>query len=66
MTSTKQVVVKFAVERKTPNTVRYAEIVPDSEVAPLIRTLYLQNHTVKALGNPETITVTIEAGGPAL
>lgn len=61
MTASKKVIVTFEKERETPGTVRYAEVVPDDDVAK-IRTLYIQKHAaVKELGNPETITVTIEA-----
>jgi hypothetical protein len=55
------VVIEFVKEKDTPNTVRYAEVVPDDDAAK-IRTLYLQKHFTKALGNPERILVTIAAG----
>lgn len=55
------VTATFKKEKDTPGTVRYAEVVPDDDVAK-IRTLYLQKHTAKELGFPEDITVTITAG----
>lgn len=55
------VTVKFARDKDTPGTIRYAEIVPDDDVA-RVRTIYLQRFFAKELGLPETITVTIAAG----
>ena len=54
------VTVTFVKEKDTPGTVRFAEVVPDDDVAK-IRTLYLQKQTAKDLGFPETIEVTIAA-----
>ena len=54
----KTVVVEFARERETKNTVRYAEVVAEGEVAPLIGVIYLQKPTAKELGNPDNIVVT--------
>ena len=55
--------VQFTKERETPNTVRYAEVVPDGDPA-VIRTMYLQKFAAKQLGNPDSITVTIDAFPP--
>lgn len=52
--------IKFTKEKDTPNTVRYAEVVPDDDVKQ-VGVLYVQKHAAKALGFPETLTVTIEA-----
>ena len=48
-------------EKETSNTVRYAEVESD-EMPPQIKTLYIQKFAIKKLGNPEKISVTIEAG----
>lgn len=56
----KSVSASFDTEKATKNTVRFAEQVPDEEVA-LIGTLYVPNTTLDALGNPKNIRVTIEA-----
>ena len=62
MSTPKHVTVVLAKEKPTKNTVRYAEVVAEGEVAPLIGVVYLQNHTVKELGNPDEITVVVHAG----
>jgi hypothetical protein len=56
----KPVTVKFTKEKETPGTVRYAEVVPDDDVAN-VRTLYIQKHFAKALGFPDELTVTFTA-----
>lgn len=58
----KPITVEFAKEKDTPGTVRYAEVVPDDDVAK-VRTLYLQKHFAKELGFPGTVKVTFEAAG---
>lgn len=60
MEETTAVTISFVKEKDTLNTTRYAEVVPDGAIA-RVRTLYLQKPTVKELGNPESITLTIAA-----
>jgi hypothetical protein len=48
--------------RETKNTVRYEE--PESDQPIVIGTLYLQKWALHRLGDPETITVTIERAVP--
>jgi len=57
------ITLQFNIEKTTPNTVRYAEVVPDGDPA-VIRTMYLQKFAAKQLGNPDSITVTIDAFPP--
>lgn len=59
-TEPEPITLQFAAEKETPNTVRYAEIVADNDVA-RVKTLYIQKATAEELGFPEVITVTIEA-----
>jgi hypothetical protein len=54
------VTIRFARDKDTPGTIRYAEIVPDDDVA-RVKNVYLQKFFAKELGLPETITVTITA-----
>jgi len=54
------VTIRFAKDKDTPGTIRYAEIVPDNDVA-RVKNVYLQKSFAKELGLPETITVTIAA-----
>ena len=53
------VTIRFARDKDTPGTIRYAEIVPDDDVARV--KINLQKSFAKELGLPETITVTITA-----
>ena len=53
------VVAKFKKERETKNKVRYEEVDTD---APVIDKLYVSKASVKELGDPEELTVSIEAG----
>jgi hypothetical protein len=49
-------------EKTTPGTIRYAEDHPDTE-PPKSGTLYIKKHAAAQLGNPQKITVTVEAAG---
>ena len=51
-------VIKFKMEKETPNTVRFQEV-PEEGMPPVVKTLYVQKW---ALGTavPGEITVTIE------
>jgi len=53
----KTVVAKFKKERETKNKVRYEE----EGDSPVIDKLYVSKTSVKELGDPEELTVTIEA-----
>jgi hypothetical protein len=53
--------VTFKVEKETKNTVRYEEEIGDTP--PIIGTLYVQKWVLKTLGNPATLTLTLQAGG---
>ena len=48
--------------KEAKNTVRYEE--PESDQPIVIGTLYLQKWALHRLGDPETITVTIERAEP--
>jgi hypothetical protein len=48
--------------KETKNTARYEE--PESDQPIVIGTLYLQKWALRHLGDPETITVTIERAEP--
>jgi hypothetical protein len=54
------VTIKFAKDKETTGTIRYAEVVPDDDVA-RVKNVYLQKFFAKELGFPETITVTFAA-----
>jgi hypothetical protein len=56
--NTPTVVVEFEKAKATKNTICYNEVVPEDSAA-AVRTLYLQNATVKTLGDPAKILVTI-------
>ncbi len=48
--------------KETKNTVRYEE--PESDQPIVIGTLYLQKWALHRLGDPETVTATIERAEP--
>jgi hypothetical protein len=64
----RKLVLKLAREKETPGTVRYIEV-PDEDGkfaegmlnGPGVGTQYIKKYAAKALGDPKTITVTIEA-----
>ena len=60
MTTKTAIKVNFAFEKETKNTRKFEEQ-PESGVAPAIGTLYVQKHVLQGLGDPERLTVTIEA-----
>ncbi len=51
--------LKFVKEKDTKNTIRFAEQERD-DGPPVVGTLYIQKYALKQLGNPETLTVTIQ------
>lgn len=52
--------LSFTREKDTKNTVRFAEVVPDDD-SPIVGTLYVQKHALKALGSPDSLSVSISA-----
>ncbi len=46
-------------QKDTKNTVRFEEVERE-DAALVVGTLYVQKHAVHALGNPDTITLTIQ------
>ena len=54
------IIVTLKRQKDTKNTVRFEEIERE-DAALAVGTLYVQKHAVKALGNPETITLTIQS-----
>lgn len=56
----KTLTVRLEVEKETPGTIRYTEIVPIGD-DPVMRTLYLVKWAAHALGGPERVKITIEA-----
>ena len=54
------VTIRFARDKETTGTIRYAEVVPDDDVA-RVKNVYLQKFFAKELGLPDAITVTITA-----
>jgi hypothetical protein len=56
----KSTTVSFEKEKETKGTVRYAEQV-EEDSPKVVGTLYLQKPAAEALGNPESLTVTIKA-----
>jgi hypothetical protein len=59
--STKTAVkVLFAKVKETKNTHKFEEL-PEPGTAPAVGTLYVQKHILHELGNPDSLTVTIES-----
>ncbi|HEV2122949.1 MAG TPA: hypothetical protein VGW38_09260 [Chloroflexota bacterium] len=54
--------ISFTREKDTKNTVRFSEVVPDDD-SPIVGTLYVQKHALKALGSPDSLTVSITPAG---
>lgn len=54
----KKLQIEFEKERETKNKVRYEEVAKEN---PVIDKLYVSKTHVEELGNPETLSVTIEA-----
>ena len=48
-------------ERETKNTIRFEELENEEGNPPLIGTLYVQKWALKRLGNPEVLTLHLEA-----
>jgi hypothetical protein len=55
-----KVIIEMAREKETKNTVRFEEVVADTE-HPVIRNLYVAKQDDAAMGKPDKIMVTIEA-----
>lgn len=56
----KSITAEFAVDKDTKNTKRYTEVVQEGDLAQ-IGTVYVPKYTLKDLGNPDKITVTVTA-----
>ena len=54
-----QVKLRFVRERETKTTIRFAEVDPRDD--PKVGTLYVKKALLHDLGDPEELTVTIEA-----
>jgi hypothetical protein len=61
-TAVKGTTVHFDFEKETPGTQRYKER-GDDDTPVVVGTLYLKKDAAEALDNPESLTVTIKAGG---
>lgn len=61
MAAKKTVTANYNAEKKTKNMVRF-EAETEKDDADLTPYVYIRNEAMKKLGNPERITVTIEAG----
>ena len=48
-------------ERETKNTIRFEELENDEGNPPLVGTLYVQKWALKRLGDPERLTLRLEA-----
>jgi hypothetical protein len=60
MTTKTKLQATFLLEKETKNTRKFEEV-PEPGQAPMIGTLYVQKHVLHNLGNPDRLTVTIEA-----
>lgn len=60
MSENENIQVQFEQEKETKNTIRFNEVEGDGP--PVIGTLYVQKYILRRLGNPDTLTVTIEPG----
>jgi hypothetical protein len=58
---TPEIKLQFTKEKETSNTIRYAEVENEEGSPPQIKTIYLQKFAAKKLGDPEKITVIIQA-----
>ena len=56
-------VVEFAVEKDTPNTIRFKEDEPEDGSRPAIGTLYITKKALTSMANSKRIRVTVEAIG---
>lgn len=54
--------IVFIAERDTKNTVRYAEHVPAGREPRTRSPLYIKKDTLKRLGNPDRLKITLENG----
>jgi hypothetical protein len=57
--TSKSVVVKFVLDQPKKHSVLYREVAEGGE--PVLRSLYVANEAIVALGNPKALLVTIAA-----
>lgn len=62
-TKPKVLVVEFAMEKDTPNAIRFKQDEPDDGSRPEIGSLYLTKKALGPMGNTKRIRVTVEAIG---
>ncbi len=56
-----EITIQLKKERETKNTVRFEETENEEGNPPLVGTLYVQKWALKRLGNPEKVTLRLEA-----
>ena len=59
------ITIQLRKERETKNTIRFEELENEEGNPPLIDTLYVQKWALKRLGDPEVLTLHLEAPDPA-
>lgn len=59
------VTIQLRKERETKNTIRFEEMENAEGNPPLIGTLYVRKWALKRLGDPDQLTLTLEAGTPS-
>ena len=55
------ITIRLRKERETKNTIRFEEMENEEGNPPLVGTLYVQKWALKRLGNPERLTLRLEA-----
>lgn len=59
-TETKTRKVSFVLAKETKNTHKFEEV-PEKGQPPIMKNVYLQKFVCEQMGNPETLSVTIDA-----
>ena len=59
------ITIQLRKERETKNTIRFEEMENEEGNPPLIGTLYVQKWALKRLGDPDVLTLHLEAPDPA-
>ena len=55
------ITIRLRKERETKNTIRFEEMENEEGNPPLVGTLYVQKWALKRLGDPERLTLRLEA-----
>ena len=55
------ITIRLRKERETKNTIRFEEMENEEGNPPLVGTLYVQKWALKGLGDPERLTLRVEA-----